>query len=272
MNEVTQTPIKKLIRLSAWVIVVVLLCISAFFYFRHTELYPSTDDAYVNANTAQISAQVSGSVAAVYVENNQLVHKGQLLFTIDPRVFQYSVNKAQAEFQLAEKQARAKVRGTAVINANLAVAKASLDQAELNLAHTNIYAPADGYLVNFSVRPGTLITADQPLFALIENQQWWVDANYKETDLARIRSGQTAKIVLASYPDHIFKGLVQSISSGSGSAFSLLPPENATGNWIKVTQRFPVKVLILDPAPKFPLRVGATASVTIDTATIDTTS
>lgn len=89
--------------------------------------------------------------------------------------------------------------------------------------------------------------------------------NYKETDLARIRAGQTAKIVLASYPDHIFKGLVQSISNGSGCAFSLLPPENATGNWIKVTQRFPVKVLILDPAPKLPLRVGTTATVTIDT-------
>ena len=97
-------------------------------------------------------------------------------------------------------------------------------------------------------------------------EQFWVDANYKETELADIHPKQTARIVLDLYPDHTFTGIIDSISASSGTAFSLLPPQNATGNWVKVTQRIPVKVIIQNPDPRYPLRVGATATVTINTA------
>jgi len=130
-----------------------------------------------------------------------------------------------------------------------------------------VTAQVNGIINNLSLRPGTIVQAKNPLFMLINAQQYWVDANFKETELTNIQPKQTEKIVLDMYPNHIFSGMVESISGSSGAAFSLLPPQNATGNWVKVTQRIPVKVIILDPDPKFPLRIGATATVTINTAT-----
>lgn len=150
-------------------------------------------------------------------------------------------------------------------NAQIQAAQAHLQQAELDLAHTQITAPAEGVLVNFNLRKGAMISAGQPLFALVETALWWVDANFKETDLQRIRPQQRASIFIDLYPGVTFKGVVDQISAGSGAAFSLLPPENATGNWVKVTQRFPVRINIINPNPKYPLRVGASSSVTIDT-------
>ncbi len=151
------------------------------------------------------------------------------------------------------------------LNANVRAAQAKLNKAKLNLSYTTIKAPANGILVNLTIRPGTQVQAGQTLFDLVENNLWWVNANFKETDLDRIRTGQSAKIVTDMYPDHPFTGKVYKISPGSGAAFSLLPPENATGNWVKVTQRFPVKVIINNPSKDFPLRVGASANITINT-------
>jgi membrane fusion protein, multidrug efflux system len=117
------------------------------------------------------------------------------------------------------------------------------------------------------VRQGDVVAKDQALFPLVEDKSFWVDANFKETDLTRIRAGQSAVIQLDMYPGLTLHGVVGSISPASGTAFSLLPPENATGNWVKVTQRFPVKVLITDQDPARPLRIGASAEVTVDTTT-----
>lgn len=150
-------------------------------------------------------------------------------------------------------------------NAEIQQAKAVLAEAELDLSYTRITAPAKGQVVNLTLRTGDTVTADAPLFAIIEESEWWVQANFKETDLARIRPGQPATITIDIYPNHTFKGIVESLSQGSGAAFSLLPPENATGNWVKVTQRFPVRIRIVDLDPQFPLRIGASATVTVDT-------
>lgn len=149
-------------------------------------------------------------------------------------------------------------------NADLEFAKANLRTARLNLKHTKITAPNNGIIANFSLRPGDVANANQPVFSIIENGHWWLEANYKETDLNRIKPGEPASISLDIYPNYTFKGTVESISSGSGATFSILPPENATGNWVKVTQRFPVKIRITNLSPKYPLRVGASATVTID--------
>lgn len=150
-------------------------------------------------------------------------------------------------------------------NSEIRAAQAALNDAQLNLQHTHITAPASGKIVNFETRVGNYALAGTSLFDLVDQSQWWVDANFKETQLARIKQNQSAKIILDLYPDYTYQGKVESISAGSGSAFSLMPPENATGNWVKVTQRIPVKVLITKPSEKFPLRVGASATVTIDT-------
>lgn len=149
------------------------------------------------------------------------------------------------------------------------MAKTALAKAELDLSYTRVVAPKNGKIANLTLRQGSMVEAGAPLFALVETDEWWVKANFKETELARIHRGQPASIELDMYPGHSFHGEVQSINPASGTAFSLLPPENATGNWVKVTQRFPVKVMIKNPDAAHPLRVGASSQVVIDTSGTD---
>ena len=171
-----------------------------------------------------------------------------------------ALSAAQHQYE----QSRQQLGETGAHNAQLQAAQAALHQAELDLAHTHITAPATGLIVNLNARTGSMITSGQPLFVLIEDNVWWVEANFKETELQRIHQGQAATIGIDIYPHKKFQGVVTAISSGSGAAFSILPPENATGNWVKVTQRFPVRILIKNTDPRYPLRVGASCDVTID--------
>ena len=140
-----------------------------------------------------------------------------------------------------------------------------MEKAQWDLDHTEIHAPCSGYIAELGLQPGDSVQAGQPGFALICTDRYWVDANFKETELERIRVGQPVRVSVDMYPDHPFHGVVQSISGATGVAFSLLPPENATGNWVKVTQRVPVRVRITDSTAELPLRVGTSATVTIDT-------
>jgi len=145
-------------------------------------------------------------------------------------------------------------------------AAAQLDKATEDRVKTHVLSPGDGWVSNVRLRPGAVVASGTPAFALVENSAWWVAANFKETDLARIKPGQPATISLDMYPGYTINGAVESISPGSGALFSVLPPENATGNWVKVTQRFPVRVKITsEPDADRPLRVGASATVTVDT-------
>ena len=145
-------------------------------------------------------------------------------------------------------------------------AAAQLDKATHERVRTHVTAPGGGWISNISMRPGTIVQAGSPVFAVVEDGSWWVDANFKETDLGRIRPGQPTTISIDMYPGLTLQGEVESISAGSGATFSVLPPENATGNWVKVTQRFPVRVKITsNPDPDRPLRMGASATVRVDT-------
>lgn len=155
--------------------------------------------------------------------------------------------------------------------AQVDMAATELDQARLKLSYTQITAPADGILGEIEMRPGDIINAGQALFPLVEDNTYWVSANYKETDLMRIHPGQPAMVQIDMYPNKNFKGVVDSLSPASGVAFSLLPPENATGNWVKVTQRFPVRIRIDQPAEAIPLRIGSSSFVRIDTSKSKTT-
>jgi len=170
-----------------------------------------------------------------------------------------SLAVAKAELASAEAQRG----GAGDTNAAVKVAQAVLDRARLDLAHTRITAPAAGIVGELDLRPGSFVTTGRDLFALVETGEVWVDANFNETDLPGIHPGQPARVVVDLLPGRTFEGVVESLSPASGSAFSLLPPENATGNWVKVTQRFPVRVRILHPVAN--LRVGASAEVTVDT-------
>lgn len=313
-------------------IIFIILIVSFILYIEYNKYYPSTDDAYVNANIINVAAQASGKVSKVNVKNNQYVKNGSLLFTIDSEHYKNDVDNARANVELYEKKLKAdnndilsskatfkeaetrmklsnlkfhrmqalyktksisqesydealsdyKVNqaklDSAVISithqklmkkideANLLASKSRLNQSLLSLSYTKVYASSDGYVTNFSLRPGSMIKVGDNLFSIVANKNFWVDANYKETDLNRIKIGQQADIRLDMYPSIVFHAIVESISSGSGAVFSLFPPENATGNWVKVTQRFTVRLKIVGSKKLFArLRVGASANVRITT-------
>jgi len=260
-----------------------------FIYWQHSARYISTDDAYVNANIVEVSSRISGQITHNYVENNQLVKQNQLLFEIDAAPFKLAVDKARAQLSITESDLHnAQVTAERITTladlkfaakqtkddvlaklqsatASVALAKAALAQAELDLSYTKVYAATTGLVANMTLRDGNVVTINQPLFALISVDQYWVDANFKETELKNIKLKLATDVEVDMYPNHHFHGVVESISGGSGTAFSLLPPQNAAGNWVKVTQRVPVKIRILNPDPRYPLRIGTTATVTIDT-------
>ena len=145
-------------------------------------------------------------------------------------------------------------------------AQAALDRAELNLSYTVITAPENGIATKVEqLQVGDYVTASTPLFSLMSADRVWVEANFKETELTHMRTGQTATVEVDTYPDLVFEAKVESLSPGTGLTFSLLPPENATGNWVKVVQRLPVRVSIDRFDPNAPLHAGLSATVEVDT-------
>jgi membrane fusion protein (multidrug efflux system) len=179
----------------------------------------------------------------------------------------------QAEVEIKRTEAALATQQNAIRQAEISVVsqtettrqrEAVLRIAELNRSYTRIEAPVDGYVSKRSVEVGNQIQAGQPLLAIVPLEGTWITANYKETQLERVRPGQKAEIKVDTYPGKTFKGKVDSIMAGTGSAFSLFPPENATGNFVKVVQRIPVKI-VLDKGedPDHVLRVGLSVIPTI---------
>jgi membrane fusion protein (multidrug efflux system) len=145
-------------------------------------------------------------------------------------------------------------------------AKAALDRARLNLSYTTVTAPSDGVVTRVEqLQVGSYIAASTPVFALVSTHDIWLEANFKEDQLGHMRPGQVASVRIDSYPGRTFKGRVASVSPGTGSQFSMLPAENATGNWVKVVQRLPVRVELQDLDPQYPLHAGLSAIVNVDT-------
>ncbi|MBI3246454.1 MAG: HlyD family secretion protein [Deltaproteobacteria bacterium] len=145
-------------------------------------------------------------------------------------------------------------------------AEAAVREAELNLSYCTITASIEGMTSKKAIEIGQRIQPGQPLLAVVPLQKVYVEANYKETQLSDVRVGQPVEIRADIYPDHVYHGRVDSLGAGTGAAFSLLPPENATGNWVKVVQRVPVKVILTEPPPQDkPLRIGLSVEAIIDT-------
>ena len=144
-------------------------------------------------------------------------------------------------------------------------AEAALEAAKLDLAYTKLTAPFGGIVTHKTAHVGNRVQVGEPLMAIVPLGKLYVTANFKETQLTDVRVGQKAEVVADIYPGYVYKGHVDSISMGTGAAFSLLPPENATGNWVKVVQRVPVKIVFESPPPADkPLRLGLSVEVAID--------
>jgi membrane fusion protein (multidrug efflux system) len=147
-------------------------------------------------------------------------------------------------------------------------AQAHLDKINLNLQYTSIKAPINGIVTKVEqLQVGSYIVASVPQFALISDNNIWIEANFKENQLTNLREGQSATFTIDTYPGETFKGTITSISPGTGSTFSLLPPENASGNWVKVTQRLPVRLSIDSASSNVPLPAGLSVTVEVDTRT-----
>ena len=315
-----------------FLLLLVALGAGAYVYWERSTHVRATDNAYVNAEVAQISALVSGRIVAMYIKDSQFVKKGDKLFDVDPAPYKVAVEKARAQVALARQgssqdgaevraleaelarqsaelqnaevskaraeslvakgflarqavddaaskvitgraaveQAKARIEKARMVVAPanvsspaVAAAQASLAQAQLDLDRTRVTAPQAGWVINKSLTAGTTVNPGQPLFALIADKSFWVDANFKETELPGLNPGMPADIHIDMYPGHRFPGHIESIGGGTGSAFSLLPPQNATGNWVKVAQRIPVRIRFDEYDPLFVPRVGSTATVTI---------
>ena len=186
---------------------------------------------------------------------------------------QRSVDKAREQLAAARESvsgALAALGGNAQIETDehpsVLSAKAARDKAAYQLAQTTVRAPADGIVSQASsFKAGQYVAAGSPLFALVETGDSWIEANFKETQLTHMRVGQTAEVVLDTYPDRTLTATVESIGAGTGAEFSVLPAQNATGNWVKVTQRVPVRLKVEGEDADLPLRTGMSAVVSVDT-------
>jgi len=146
-----------------------------------------------------------------------------------------------------------------------AEARAAYDAAMLDVTRGSIKAPYAGVVSNIKLQVGEHVEKGAPMFSLIESGVLWIEANYKETQLTHMIVGQPAKVVVDAYPDHEWSATVETIGSATGAEFAVLPPQNATGNWVKVVQRIPVRIKVEESANKPQLRAGMTATVTVDT-------
>ena len=248
----------------------------------------STDDATIEGHVIPVSAKISGHVARVLIDDNQVVKAGDVLAEIDPRDFQTRVDQARGKVSSDRAEAakteadlrRAQalfVRDEAsrqdldhaqaaaeAAQADLAQSDAALRQAELDLSYTKIAAPEPGCVTRKAVEPGAYVSVGQSVLAIVPAETWVV-ANFKETQLTRMRVGQPAAIRVDAYPDERLRGHVDSIQAGTGARFSLLPAENATGNFVKVVQRVPVKILLDDkPSGTRTLAPGMSVEATVN--------
>ena len=328
---------KPIVWLGLAVVALVALSLGAWqlVYAQH---HVTSDDAQVEGHIVPVLPKVSGYVARVGVEENQTVHKGDVLVVLDDRDYAAKLEQANADLQVAqaagagdhgtgqaaaqwasaqaavkeaeardwqakrdleryrqlaaqdvisaqqlegyvaaagvadahvhatESDAEAAGAGVQSARAKSASALAARDQAALQLSYTKITAPSDGVVSKKDVEVGQLVQAGQPLFSIVPLSDVWVTANLKETQLAHVNRGDRVAVSVDTYPGRKFYGRVESLSPATGATFSLLPPDNATGNFTKVVQRVPVRIRLEGAGdPLHPLRPGMSVKVDITT-------
>jgi len=295
---------KKLFLMLGTVVLVCALAYGLYWYLSASN-YVSTDNAYTAAEVAQVTPSTGGTIKDVKVVDTQNVKQGEVLVVIDDTDAKLALLQAEADLQRAAAQlagaesdhVRAGIdlkRRQALIesgsvsgeelskaqnaftsgNASMAAARASIaqaqarvEQAKVDFSRTTVRAPVDGVVAKRMVQVGQRVQAGAPLLSIVPVQDMHVDANFKEGQLELVRAGQKAEMVTDVYGKSVvYHGTVEGFSGGTGSAFALIPAQNATGNWIKVVQRLPVRIR-LDPTElkANPLQVGLSMTVTIDT-------
>jgi RND family efflux transporter MFP subunit len=264
------------------------------YFYQTYKNNPWTRDGHVDAYVITVTPRVTGQVKSVHIEDNSRVKKGDLLFEIDDSLYNAAlgkaiasqkqalaeVNKAKNEEQRAinlEKRTPSAVPELTLNNlasavetalANLELARANVEEARLNVEYTKVFAPTDGFITNFNLRSGSQVVANTPVVALIDENSFWIEGFFKETELHGIQPGNRAFVTLMTHPDIQLEGRVDSIGFGiakqdGSTGAELLPTVNPNFQWIRLAQRIPVKVALGDIPEGVQLRVGMTASVKI---------
>jgi membrane fusion protein (multidrug efflux system) len=227
--------------------------------------YDQTDAAEAAAAAAleAIQRRVTQAEREVQQAEAELAGRGLAVKQARQRIVEVTATLARTESQ--RHQVAVKEAEIVRAQAQLTEAQADLALAELQLQYADVKSPVDGVVSRKSVELGQMVQVGQPLLAIVPLSDVWVLANFKETQLGRVRPGMPAAVQIDTYPGKTFSGRVDSISAGTGARFSLLPPENATGNWVKVVQRIPVKIRLdaKDLDNPHTLRAGMSAVVTI---------
>ncbi len=329
---------RRVTRIMFMIVVPLIVAVVALRIYVGGGRYVVTENAYLKAHIIAVSADVSGRVVRVNVDDNQSVIPREQLFAIDSLPFRIAVAEADAQLEVVrtdigqlhfdvreaqaevaearerhrfltqqfERQKKLKKRGMGSEEAydealyELKVGRESLhklgqrvarslaalgddpelpveehprfrramairEQAAVDLARTVIKAPATGVISNMKLQVGEYVKEGIAVFSLIETSPLWVEANLKETELTNIALGQSATVVVDAYPDHEWRAAVDTIAPTTGAEFALLPPQNATGNWVKVVQRIPVSLRLERTGDEPVLRAGMTVTVSIDT-------
>ncbi|MEK2690663.1 HlyD family secretion protein [Bdellovibrio sp. GT3] len=248
LGKINLTPKQQRTAKFAGLIAIILISITTYNIF----FFEGTDDAFVKAHLHTVSPRIVGTVVEVLVKDNQHVKKGDVLVRLDKRDYEVQVKAAQARYGKSHRDL-GRFNGFANLGpserpvfdqyqSDALVTEAELQKAQLQLEYTSIVAPEDGKIGKRNVETGELVQPGQPLMALIENEPW-IEANFKESQIRHFQIGQNVEIKIDAIPGKTFKGHLDSIAPGSGSTFSLLPPDNATGNFTKIVQRIPVKIV-----------------------------
>jgi multidrug resistance efflux pump len=276
-------------KLITWGAVGLALILSLALYSRYLSK-PWTRDGQIRANVVGIASRVEGPIISIPLKDNQAVKKGDLLFEVDPSTYQAAVDNAAAQLEEANasflQSEQSLERETQLYQtkvndlrdlenaqdaftaakAAVAAAQASLETAKLQLSYTRIVAPVNGYITNMNTSPGTYVYAGEQLLALVDTDSFWVAAYFKETQLRNITEGSTARITLIGHGDQPFEGVVESVGWAifvpDGSTVQLLPQISQTVDWVRLPQRFPVRIRPTS-SPPVPFRAGLTASVSI---------
>lgn len=270
-------------------IAVPIILVVAIYAIYQNYMYVSTDNAQVGAPSTLLSAKVSGIIVRANVNENQKVKAGDVLVEIKPDDYQNVIDQLEADQGSMQAQLKAALsnyqrtrslvqKGASTqerldtaesqyrsLDSRAKAAQAQVNEAKLNLGYTKIIAPVDGKVGKKSFEVGMLAAPGQPLLGFVANNERWVTANLKETDLDEVSEGKKATVEVDAISGKKFEGTVESISPATGATFTLLPPDNATGNFTKVVQRVPVRIKLsgLDEHDIDRLQTGLSAEVKI---------
>ena len=259
---------------------------AGYLYWDSAAHFQSTDDSFIAARQFAIQPKVSGYITAVPVTDNQHVATGDVIARIDDRDYRIALDQSEAQLahdqavleqaeknlsryqylaktdDIAQRQVDDQTFLVAQDTSTVALDRAKVDQAKLDLSYATVTAAQSGRVVSLGGAVGQFAQAGTTLTMFVPDEIW-VTANFKETQLDAMRAGQPATVAIDAYPDRTIRGHVASVQPGSGPAFSLLPPENATGNWVKIVQRVPVKIVMDEPPTDVALGPGMSVEATV---------